>query len=283
MVRKTKPEDFPKVVPLLEEFDNNSIKRSDWKRIFAYDWIKDQNVVGFHLEHQGKVEGFLGGIFSKRLIDGKWESLCNLTSWIVRGDFRNHSLSLLLELLKIKDHTFTNFSATPDVSKILLTLGFRELESGFRIIFPSLKLFGLVRSSKVSITGKPEFVRQCLKGDLRRIFDDHRETPLFPLLIEEDRGQCLAFYKLVKRRRNVKAAYFLSSSDSSILNDHIDAIMRWILFKHAVFFIVIDERFARTPRLRSAKFRQMPVPMLFKSNCLEPVEVDYLYSEFALL
>ena len=56
MVRKTKPEDFPKVVPLLEEFDNGSIKRSDWQRIFACDWSKDESIVGFHLEHQGKVE-----------------------------------------------------------------------------------------------------------------------------------------------------------------------------------------------------------------------------------
>ena len=82
-IEKTKPEDFPAIVPLLEEFDNASIKRSDWQRIFAYDWSKDESIVGYHLEEQGKVVGFLGGIFSKRLINGRMENLCNLTSWIV--------------------------------------------------------------------------------------------------------------------------------------------------------------------------------------------------------
>ena len=49
-IRKTSPADFSKIVPLLEEFDNENINRRDWERIFAYDWSKDQSIVGFHLE-----------------------------------------------------------------------------------------------------------------------------------------------------------------------------------------------------------------------------------------
>ena len=207
MVRKTKPEDFPKVLPLLEEFHDNRLKRSDWKRIFAYNWNKEQDSVGFHLEHHEKIVGYIGGVFSKRLINGQLENLCNLTSWIVREDFRSHSVALLMELLKVKDHTFTNFSATPEVGKVLLALGFRELENGFRIVTPSFRLFSFNRSRKVSIIGKIDCLRQRLKGDLRRILDDHEGTSLRPLLIEEKRGQCLAFYKIVK----LKSEHFVKN------------------------------------------------------------------------
>ena len=282
-IEKTKPEDFPAILPLLEEFDNASIKRSDWERIFAYDWSKDEPIVGFHLEDRGRVVGFLGGIFSKRLINGQLENLCNLTSWIVREEFRNHSLALLLEMLKIQDHTFTNFSAAPSVSKVMHKFGFRELESGFRIVTPSFRLFSFNRSRKISIIGKIDYLRQRLKGDLRRILDDHEGTSLRPLLIEEERGQCLAFYKIVKRRRNIRAAYFLSASNCSILNDQIDNVMKWILLKHALLFLIIDERFVETNRLKTAKSGRMPVSMLFKSDCLQPSDIDYLYSEIALL
>ena len=186
-------------------------------------------------------------------------------------------------MLKIQDHTFTNFSAAPSVSEVMLKFGFRELESSFRIVPPSLRLFSFNCSRKISIIGKINCLRQRLKGDLRRILDDHEGTSLRPLLIQEDRGQCLAFYKIVKRRRNIRAAYFLSASNCSILNDQIDHVMKWILLKHAVLFLIIDERFVETNRLRTAKFGRMPVPMLFKSDCLQPSDIDYLYSEFALL
>ena len=70
-IRKTSHEDFSRIVPLLEEFDNHSIQRQDWEGIFAYYWDKDEPIVGFHLEDQDTIGGFLGGTFSKRLVNGR--------------------------------------------------------------------------------------------------------------------------------------------------------------------------------------------------------------------
>ena len=283
-LRKTQPEDYSKIVPLLEEFDNASINRKGWEAIFAYAWNKEKSIVGFHLEDQGTIGGYLGGIFSKRFLNGRFENFCNITSWIVREDYRSHSLSLLLELLAIEDHSFTNFTATPDVRQVLGRLGFSELESGFRVICPSIKIFNFFSfSRKVSISGNTEYIRKHLSDESLRVFDDHLATKLKPLLIQEQNGQCLAFYKIVKRRGRIRAAYFLSASEFSILNNQIDHVMRWMLVRHAVLFSIIDERFVTEGRLKKAKYGEMPVSMLYKSERLKPSEIDYLYSEFALL
>jgi len=284
-VRKTKPEDFTKIVPLLEEFDNTSINRSAWEGIFAYDWNKEQSMVGFHLENQGNVEGFLGGVFSTRLINGKLAHLCNLTSWIVREGFRQHSLALLLEILKIKDHTFTNFTATPETSEISQLLGFSVLDRRFRIILPTFGMLNPFPSSNrgVWVTGSLALIKSQLDGELLRILNDHVGTNLHPLLIKDGDEKCLAFYKIVVRRKKFRASYFLSVSNFPLFAAQINKIMRWIFFRHFALFSIIDERFVAEGGIRSSKSREMPSPMLFKSDNLQPHEIDYLYSECALL
>src|SRR5882672_8108148 len=94
--------DFDRVYPLLLDFNNSRIAQDKWRQIFNTNWNSPENYCGLLLLQGGRVEGYLGLLFSARMIKGRTEKFCNMTSWIVREGCRSQSL-LLFELLKLSD------------------------------------------------------------------------------------------------------------------------------------------------------------------------------------
>lgn len=62
-VKKTTVGDFEIIYPLLLAFDSPFTKE-DWSHIFQYQWDGVQDHVGYHLEKNGKIVGFMSLIFS---------------------------------------------------------------------------------------------------------------------------------------------------------------------------------------------------------------------------
>ena len=60
-----------------------------------------------------RVVGTLLALYSERLVEGRLERFCNLTSWCVLPDYRSRSISLLTALLRQHGYHFTVL--TPDV------------------------------------------------------------------------------------------------------------------------------------------------------------------------
>ena len=136
-VRKATKEDFDHIFPLFQGFATHTqVNPQDWKKIFSPLWSGQREQFGYVLEDGNEAVGFLGTLYSLRMIQGEKREFCNLTSWIVRQDYRSESLSLLFPLMGGKDLTLTNFTASNRVIEVLLRLGFQSLEDHYRMILP---------------------------------------------------------------------------------------------------------------------------------------------------
>src|SRR5262245_6490969 len=128
-VRPARPEDFPAVLPLLESFGQDTMRPDDWRRmLFEPPWPVVEPARGFLLEDGGEAVGFLGTIFSTRVVREVERRFVNLSSWIVRPSHRASSMQLVLPVLALKGYTIVNLSASETAHEIFRKLGFRTLE-----------------------------------------------------------------------------------------------------------------------------------------------------------
>ncbi|MGL6340490.1 MAG: GNAT family N-acetyltransferase, partial [Waterburya sp.] len=98
---------FPQFYPLLKEI-NPQLTEAEWYNVFAHQWYPEEKFCGYGLFDETEIVGFLGLIFSQRIINGQLENFCNLTSWIVKEPYRGRGISLFLALRKLmKDYTIT--------------------------------------------------------------------------------------------------------------------------------------------------------------------------------
>ena len=125
-IKKVYPEDFDLIYPLLLGYNNQRITKEDWRQLFVNHWDNDEQYLGLALVDQDEYIGFIGLLFSKRIIDDKEYKFCNINNWIVKEQYRSQSLLQLLHVLKLKDYTFTNLTPIPEIIPIFKKLGFRE-------------------------------------------------------------------------------------------------------------------------------------------------------------
>ncbi|MGL6344077.1 MAG: GNAT family N-acetyltransferase, partial [Waterburya sp.] len=98
---------FPQFYPLLREI-NPELSATEWYSLFTPQWDQPEKFCGYGLFDETEIVGFLGFIFSQRIINGQLENFCNLTSWIVKEPYRGRGISLFLALRKLmKDYTIT--------------------------------------------------------------------------------------------------------------------------------------------------------------------------------
>ena len=108
---------FDRFYPLLKEL-NSQLTEQEWYDVFNHQWHPERKGCGFGLFDGSEMVGFLGFIFSQRIINGQVEDFCNLTSWIVKEAYRGHGISLILSLRKLTDCTITDLSPTEGVVAI---------------------------------------------------------------------------------------------------------------------------------------------------------------------
>ena len=85
------------------------------RKIFDYQWLRDESHCGLILVDGDRTVGFLGMIFSRRQINDKVEKFCNLTSWYVHEDYRSRAIFMILPLHGMKDYTITDLTPAKNV------------------------------------------------------------------------------------------------------------------------------------------------------------------------
>jgi len=126
-VRPARREDIDSIVLLLN--DSFSSPRQEWRRLFEYPGVEHQPNLGFILEFQNQVVGFLGAIYSERLVEGRVERFCNLSSWCIMPEFRASSVMLLTAALTQRGYTFTTLTPSQVATQVVKAFGFQALES----------------------------------------------------------------------------------------------------------------------------------------------------------
>lgn len=280
-IRKAIKDDFDLVYPLLQGFNSRYLTKEDWKKLFYQNWDQDEGYCGYiMLEHKEPV-GFLGLLFNRRMINGKTHKFCNLTSWIVKEEFRSKSIFMLQPVLKLKTHTITDLTPSKEVYLLLKRAGFQHLESHYRFIFPFLAL-NKKNSLLFFITDKKMVKEKLDKGEVQ-IFNDHQFEYSHHILMQTSEGNC---YMVMTRMVRKKAPFLMARihyiSNIKLFLRYVESIRIRICFQFKVLTIVVDERYMGGDRIALSKKLRLDNQPLFRSPILTKFDIDNLYTELIL-
>ncbi len=117
-IRDARAEDFEKVYPLLLEFNNDHLTKEHWRQLFVDHSGCQNGRFGSILFDREAAVGFIGATFSERTFGGETHSICNMSNWIVKNEYRSHSLGLLSKVVASKAAAITNITRTPLVLRV---------------------------------------------------------------------------------------------------------------------------------------------------------------------
>ena len=95
-IRKALASDFEEIYLffLKNHTTTTSIPKDDWRKLFIRHWCKPEDSFGYVIIDNDRIRGFLGTIFSYRLINDSLQKFCNLSTWVVSKDYRSYSNGL---------------------------------------------------------------------------------------------------------------------------------------------------------------------------------------------
>ena len=273
---------FREVYPLLQQIDP-SLTEAAWSSIFNYKWEREQDYCGYCLFEGKEIVGFLGLIFSKRMVDDTIECFCNMTSWIVKEQYRGHSLSLLLPALRLKDHTITDLSPAKNVIRILERFGFKELDSRVKILLPT-GIFGRDNSTgNCHISLDMNQIMGILNKKETRILKDHFNYPYISHLLAYNKNSyCYVIFTIV-RNPILSYCYIHHISNVKQFSIYSRMIRSKITKAGKTRFVLVDSRLVRGIKLPFSFDLPIRFPKLYRSSSLRPEQIDNLYSELPLL
>jgi hypothetical protein len=277
-IRQVKPGDFEKVLPLFQGFATHSqVNPDDWRKIFSAIWSGQEPSFGYILEDHREAVGFLGTLFSTRMIRNTPREFCNLTSWIVKPEYRAESLSLLFPLLSRKKLTLTNFTASNRVISVLQKIGFKSLEDHYFMLLPYP-----VPLSGCKLILNPDEMKKMLEGEDLCIHQDHRNLHCIQVVMETP-GGILFIILNPARKKNLPVLFVDYLNDPELFNDFKQRCVFAICRQFKVYGLMIG---AHSLRGRSPRFGLRITrrhSLLYRSNEVAPEDIDTLYSEIQVL
>ncbi|MDD5569625.1 MAG: hypothetical protein PHD97_00540 [Bacteroidales bacterium] len=270
---------FEEIYPLLKEFQP-SISKERWMNLFSYSFSGNENYCGYYLKEGNEIAGFLGLVFSKRIINGKEENICNTSTWVVKEKYRDRSLELLYPVLELENHTIVCHTPNSRVNEIYKKLNFKNLETRTRILLP---IFNPFAKKELRFFYGNEIENEIADDkNLSKILNEHKKYNCFYLFLKTDEGKCLIVYTKVKRKKlPCTNIHFISNPELFV--KYLSQIKREITGRNKILFIFFDERFTNNKKIPFSLSCKRKIPKKFKSNSLLEKDIDNLCSELILL
>jgi len=284
-VEKVTPAMFDDIFPLLLEL-GGSHSREKWREIFDYKWESDEGYVGYALVDDRKVVGFNGAIFSRRIIDGREARFCNLTSWIVKEQYRTDSLRLVFPVLKLKGYTITNLTMNDRAWEVTRRLGFKNLDTNVRILFPVPGLSATRKEEAPVIVSDQSKIAEILDPVNFKIFIDHSRYNCGHFVIQDQYGYSYIIYTRKSYRKynfDFPYAHIHYISDRSVFLRRLNKVKSYFLKTLKYFFLSVDERLIGNATIPYSKVYQLKIPRMYKSEVLSREQIDNLYTELVVL
>jgi GNAT superfamily N-acetyltransferase len=283
-VEEATPEMFEEVYGLLQQFNRNNpqITRHHWELLFQQPWRKPGDPIGYVLRADGKIVGYLGVIWSHRNIDGKLEDCCNLTSWVVSPEHRQRGIALFMPVVKFQNCTVTIHTPAQHVHEFYKRMGFRELETKLKVLYPVPQWKGLFRGPGFRGTTNPRKIEKILRGTDADIFRDHRAFHCRHLVIYNKQDYCYVIFTRTKGRK-VHFSDIHYISHPAIFLENLNRIKFHLFLSNGTLLTLLQSRLVGDADIPHSKISVYKAPTLFKSSRLKPQQVDNLYSELMLL
>lgn len=252
---------------------------AQFERLLDCQWLADTPDIGWIIEDNGNVGGFVGAIYSRRIVRGRLQAFCNVHSFAVDRRYRHLSLAMLKQLLDRTDQTYTCFSASPVALEILRFFKFQTTDATKVIFTPAAGLTRLVRRG-ITVRRGTEILGS-LDPCERAIMEDHVGYRCGHFLLEADGARC--YFVTVRRGRAFRAfADVLHASNPELLVKYIAHAQVPVAMTHRTSLIGLDRRLVTARPAGTFLFSKL-WPLALKSTSVNISEVDLLYSELVPL
>lgn len=249
---------------------------AQWSQRFRTSWIDPQPNYGFVLRDEGRIVGGIGAIYAQRILGGKEERFCNITSWCVLDAYRQQSMRLAMAVIGQPGFHYTDFSPTKVVAGTLQFFKFRALDDRQAVLF---NLPGIALSSRVLTERRA--IEAALQGEALRIYRDHADFPwLRHVLVGRPGDWCHVIYK-PRRFKRLPAAGIIHLSDGAAFCRHFRRLAGHFLARGMVTTHVECRRLPQLPWPSAVRSGFNPKMVL--STTLKNEDIDYLYSETVAL
>jgi acetoacetyl-CoA synthetase len=286
VIREARGDDFERVYPLLLEFKNPHLSKEHWRQLFVDHSGLQNDHFGWVLVDEGNVVGFLGTIVSERTIRGETMRLCNTSSWIVRHQYRTHSLGLHAKVIADKSVAVTSLSPAPHVLMLLKKTGWTLMDKSERVILPVVTPQTFLDRCKILTAAAA--VERALDGERLRFFRDHQLPYNRHVLLRTPAGDCYVMMNRTMKtiggnlRLPFARVHHIGAPD--IFVQHLEKLVVRVAASFRVVAMIVEDRmlrgavpwhsFMRPGGKRTAAFR---------SRKLAAADVDGLYTEMVLL
>jgi hypothetical protein len=262
----------------LHTYLNPAIPVDRWLEAFRQQWGVDSPNRGFVLrDDRGQIVGGIGAIYAQRMIRGRPERFCNITSWCVLEPYRTHSMRLAAAIVSQAGYHFTDLTPTDVVASSLKFLNFRSLDRRLTFL-PAIP--GWTRGLRV--TEVPAEVERCLAPEDRKAYLDHRHFPWLHHIVVGSPGRyCYVAYKLGHVKR-LRCAAVLHVSDSELFLRFRFTLGRYFLFRRRIVAMRVESRFLHRS-VWPAHQADSGQDKVFRSDTLGQPDIANLYSEAVAL
>jgi hypothetical protein len=278
-IRLATDADVPRIADYLAATLRGDGGAERYRRYLDASWSRDRPDRGVVID-DGGIHGYIGTIYSERMLGGRAHTFCNINSVAVDESHRKLTLQAFNLLLRRKDITFTCFSPSEKIAAILAFFKFQH-RPGERVIVPMTTL-GLVRRvAGLKMLTDPDEIDAVLDDEGRQIARSHRRYGCAQLVLARDGRTCHVV--AARRGRGMRVfAEILYASDRTLLLDELSALHAPLLRMLRTPLVGIDPRWlARPPRI-SATYSKLR-PTYARSPVVPIDEIDFLYSELVAI
>ena len=272
--------DLALVSAFLVEHLQPGVTAETWRRALEIPWQRDAPNRGFVLTADGVVVGAHLAFYSSRVIRGEELLICNLGPWCVLDEHRAQGLRLLRAVLKQPGMHFTDLSPSGSVVPLNERLGFKHLDTATSL---AANLPWLSRPGRVRVTSSRRVIEATLTGDALQVYRDHADlVAARHLLVSRGDEHCHVVFRRDRRKGLPLFASILHVSHPDLFRASWRAVARHLLLRHRLPLTLAEQRVVAgrlAPSVALAAHRTK----MFRSDVLEPGDVDYLYSELVCL
>lgn len=272
--------DLAAVGRFLNQNLNGRIMPDAWVQSLVHPWSDSRPNFGFQARDGDRLVGVFCALYSDQSINGRRERFCNPHSWCMLDDYRSHSISLALRLLRQRGYHFTMLTPNPKVAEIFLHLGFKKTDDAI-VVFPNLLSFKATVGVSV-VTSDLDRISTLVPGPVGEDFVAHRAIPWLRFLaFGKGNDICLVIYKRGRWKR-IPCARIIDVSDSAAFDRHVHLMSHHLLVRHGLILSRVERRFlACEPPFAWSEQRKQP--KLFSSPTLKDAQIRDLYSELVAL
>lgn len=268
--------DLDRVGEFLHTNLNQRISVANWAQAACVPWSVDAPNHGFMLLDGANIAGVYLAFYSNRMLRGRTEHFCNLGAWCVSPQHRLYSLQLLRALLGQPGYHFTDLSPSGNTVPINECLKFTHLDTA-TVLMPNLPWPSWPGRHRV--TSERAMIERVLTGRELQIYRDHqhaRAANHVVMTIGDE--QCYVIFRRDRRKNLPLFASVLYVSNPPLFRRMAGIFGRHLLVRHRVLATLMELRIIGGQPWGSFLLRSCR-PKMFKSDTLQPGQIDNLYSE----